>query len=242
MSKVFLTLTGPSCVGKTPLELAVSRLYPGLLAARPVLCTSRKPRVKRGEEHGRDYYFLPEGLIRSWKDHPNFLVTQVHSSWQAIDLVQVEELLNQHDLVFAVAYLTFGPGLKDWAEERGVEYRNVFLLPVDWDPQAEQTAIVDMMRGKLLRRGTDKGAKLERRAHDAPSEMAASEGFTYRLVNPAGEDDVKEWGEFGTQGGEPGEREILSPEDLGPNARWLVETLVGIAEGRLGPGDYRRDA
>ena len=135
MSKVFLTLTGPSCVGKSPLEAAVNRLYPGLLAARPVLCHSRKPRVGRGEVHGRDYYFLPVALIRSWADHPDFLVSQVHSAWQAIDVVQVEELMAKHDLVFAVAYRTFGPSLARLAAERGFEFRSVFLLPADLDPR-----------------------------------------------------------------------------------------------------------
>jgi len=240
MTKVFLTLTGPSCVGKSPLEAAVKRLYPGLLAARPVLCHSRKPRVGRGEVHGRDYYFLPAALIRSWADHPDFLISQVHGAWQAIDVVQVEELLAQHDLVFAVAYHTFGPSLARLATERGFEVRSVFLLPVDWDPKAERQAVEDLMLGKLQRRGTDERVKIERRARDAPVEMAASGAFTHRLINPAGEDDVDEWGEFGTRGGVPGERAIRCLDDLGPNARWLVETFVEIAEGRLGPGDYRR--
>jgi guanylate kinase len=240
MTKVFLTLTGPSCVGKSPLEAAVNRLYPGLLAARPVLCHSRMPRVGRGEVHGRDYYFLPAALIRSWADRPDFLVSQVHSAWQAIDLVQLEDLLAQHDLVFAVAYHTFGPSLARLAAERGFEVRSVFLQPVDWDVQTEQAAIVDLMLGKLQRRGTDERAKIERRALDALVEMAASGVFTHRLINPAGEDDVDEWGEFGTLGGVPGERAIWRLDDLGPNARWLVETFVEIAEGRLGPGDYKQ--
>lgn len=240
MAKVFLTLSGPSGVGKSPLEAAVNRLYPGLLAARPVLCHSRKPRVGRGEVHGRDYYFLPPALIRSWADHPDYLVAQVHGAWQAIDLVQVEGLLAEHDRVFAVVHTTFGPALARLAAEQGFTLRTVFLLPVDWDPVADQAALVDLMRAKLTRRGTDAPSRIAKRAQDAPVEMGAADDFTYRLNNPAGEDDVDEWGEFGTRGGVPGEREIACLEDLGLNARWLVETFVEIAEGRLGPGTYRR--
>jgi hypothetical protein len=70
--------------------------------------------------------------------------------------------------------------------------------------------------------------------------MAASAAFTHRLINPAGEDNVDEWGEFGTRGGVPGERAIRRIDDLGPHARWLVETFVEVAEGRLGPGTYLR--
>jgi hypothetical protein len=97
------------------------------------------------------------------------------------------------------------------------------------------------MRARLARRGTDAPDKIERRARDAPVEMAASSVFTHRLINPAGEDDVDQWGEFGTRGGVPGERAVRRLEDLGPDACWLVETFVAIAEGRLGPGEYRRE-
>jgi guanylate kinase len=241
MTKGLLTLSGPSCSGKTPLESAVNRLYPGLLAARPVLCTSRQPRVGRGEVHGKDYYFLPETLIRSWADHPDFLVSRVHNAWQAMDVRQLAGLFDRHSLVFAVVYLTFRPELARLAEECGVEMKSVFLLPVDPDSETDQAELVNLMRARLMRRGTDTPVNIERRAQDVLDEIPASSAFTHRLVNPAGEDDVDEWGEFGTRDGVPGEREIRQIEDLGPNARWLVETFVEIAEGRLGPGTHRRD-
>jgi len=240
MTKRLLTLSGPSCSGKTPLESAVNRLYPGLLAARPVLCHSRRPRVGRGEVHGRDYYFFPPALIRSLADNPDFLVAPMRSEWQAIDLLQVADLLAQHELVFAEVYYTFGEPLRRLAAQSGFTTCSVFMLPASWDPQADQQAIVDLVRARLKRRGTDPADKIEERARFAPVEMAAAQAFTHRLVNPAGEDDVDEWGEFGTRGGLPGERAIGRIEDLGPNARWLVETFVEIAEGKLGPGLYRQ--
>jgi len=240
MTKLFLTLSGPSCAGKSPLEAAVARLYPGLLAARPVLCHSRPPRVGRGEVHGQHYYFFPPALIKSLASNPDFLISPMRSEWQAIDLLQVADLLSQHDLVYAEVYYTFGEPLRRLAAESGFTTYSVFLLPVERDPITEGTAIVERMRERLMRRGTDPALKIEERARSAPVEMAAAAAFTHRLLNPAGEDDVDEWGEFGTRGGVPGERAIQRIEDLGPNARWLVETFVEIAMGRLGPGDYRR--
>jgi guanylate kinase len=240
MNNVFLTLSGPSGAGKSPLEAAVARLFPGLLAARPVLCHSRAPRVGRGEVHGQHYYFLPPALIKSLASNPDFLVARVRSEWQAIDLLQVADLLARHDLVYAEVYYTFGEPLRRLAAESGFTTYSVFLLPAEGDPNANGPAIVELMRNKLTRRGTDPPLKIEERARSAPVEMAAAGGFTHRLLNPAGEDDVDEWGEFGTRGGVPGERAIRRIEDLGPNARWLVETLIQIAEGRLEPGDYRR--
>jgi hypothetical protein len=117
----------------------------------------------------------------------------------------------------------------------------VFLLPVDPDSETDQRELVNLMRTRLARRGTDTPANIERRAQDVLDEIPASSAFTHRLVNPAGEDDVAEWGEFGTQDGVPGERAIRKIEGLGPNARWLVETFVKIARGELAPGTYRRD-
>jgi guanylate kinase len=242
MAKTFLTLTGPAGVGKSPLQEAVNQFYNDLLTARPVLCHSRKPRVDRGEIHGQHYYFLPPALIKSLDDNENFLVAQVRSDWQAIDLLQIADLLENHDLVFAEVFYTFGPLLNRLASQRGFTTYSVFLLPVDKNPHTESQAIVEMMQQKLVLRGTEDIAKIGERARLAPVEMQAASQFTHRLLNPASEDNVDEWGEFGTRDGIKGKRSIQSIDELGPNARWLVETVVEIATGQLAPGDYRRNA
>ena len=97
------------------------------------------------------------------------------------------------------------------------------------------------MRTRLERRGTDAPVNIKRRAQDVLDEIPASSAFTHRLINPAGEDDVDEWGEFGTENGVPGKQKIRKLKHLGPNARWLVKTFVKIARGELAPGTYRRD-
>jgi hypothetical protein len=91
------------------------------------------------------------------------------------------------------------------------------------------------MKRKLLRRGTDKDPKLTERAESAPVEMLSAQSYTHRILNPATEDDVEEWGEFGTENGRNGTRGIASLSDLGPNARWLVETVIGVMEDRIPP-------
>lgn len=237
MKKIFLTLTGPSGVGKSPLQKAVNRFSKGLLEARPVLCHSRPPRV--GEVHGQDYYFLPPTLIKALGENGEFLVAPVRTDWQAIDLGQVADLLRDHDLVFAELFYTFVPHLCHHAIEMGFKTFSVFLMPVELDPYNETQAIVEVMRKKLERRGTDL-AKIEERAQWAPIEMQAADQFTHRLLNLAGEDEVEEWGEFGMRNGIKGEKTIQKIEDLGPNAAWSVNTFVEIAAGRLPPGDYRR--
>jgi guanylate kinase len=231
MNKRFVVLSGPSCAGKGPLQAAVDRFYPGLLAARPVLCHSRLPRA--GEVHGKDYYFQPPALIKQLRQNPDFAVAQVRTDWQAIDLLQIEDLLQGHDLVFAEVFHAFGKILQDRAAGRDFTLCSIFLLPVC--PDAGEAVIVETMREKLRNRGTDKEPKLSERARSAPFEMANSSAFTYRILNPAGEDEIEEWGEFGTRNGQKGARKINSLDDLGPNSRWLVEIFAKIFKGEVPP-------
>ena len=66
--------------------------------------------------------------------------------------------------------------------------------------------------------------------------MANAIHYSYVLLNPAGEDDVEEWGELGTRGGKPGGRPVKSLDDLGPAAKWLVLTFVDILRGAVSAG------
>jgi guanylate kinase len=234
--KRFVILSGPSCVGKGPLQAAVRRLHPGLIDARPILCTSRAPR--EGEVHGRDFHFLPEAFIRSLAACADFAVSPVRSDWQAIHLPQVADLLRSRPLVFAEVYPTFGPALLERAAGLGFECVRIFLLPLP--PETPAAEVVRVMRAKLERRAADPAEKIGERAASAPHEIAESRAYTHRLVNPAGEDDVDEWKSLATCGGRHGTGEVNAIGDLGPKAKWLVETFVKIVRGELGPGDFAR--
>lgn len=236
--KRFVVLSGPACAGKGPLQDAVNRFYCGLLSAKPVLCHSRPPRVNKGEIHGKHYYFLPPAFIASLKDNPNFAASKVRSDWQAIDLLQIEDLLVGNNLVFAEVFHTFGHLLKSRISDKGFIFCSVFLLPIPTDTPHEQ--IVATMEGKLERRGTDEQPKLSERANSAPIEIGDASQYTHRILNPATEDDIEEWGELGTKNGKNGKRKIGSVDDLGENAKWLVETFVKIINGELPPGDYQQ--
>lgn len=231
MEKRFVILSGPACAGKGPLQAAVNKLYSGLLAARPVLCHSRLPR--EGEVHGKDYYFLPSALFSQLQQNPDFAVSQVRTDWQAIDLLQLEDLLRGNDLVFAEVFHTFGEILRSRISGKGFTLSSVFLLPLP--PDTRNQVIVNTMKEKLTKRGTDREPKLSERAQSAPIEMASATAYMHRLLNPASEDNIEEWGEFGRKDGKMGEREINTLDELGPNAKWLVETFVKIVKGQLPP-------
>ena len=229
--KRFVVLSGPSCAGKGPLQDAVSRFYPDLLAAKPVLCHSRPPRIKKGEIHGQHYYFLPSALISSFQDNPNFAASMVRSDWQAIDLLQIEDLLSGNDIVFAEVFHTFGEILRNRLASRGFTLYSIFLLPLPLETKDQ--VVIETMREKLTNRGTDKEPKLSERAKSAPEEMRSAQSFTHRILNSATEDDTAQWGEFGTQNGKSGERKIETLDDLGNNAKWLVETFVKVVKGKI---------
>jgi guanylate kinase len=233
--KRFVILSGPSCVGKGPLQCAVRKLHPGLLDARPILCTDRAPRET--EVHGRDYYFLPTVFIQSLGKSEDFAVARVRSDWQAIHLQQVRELLERSNgLVFAEVYHVFGAALLKEAASLGFQTTSVFLLPRPLGTSRDD--IICTMEEKLRARGTDDDDKILDRARSAPDEMASAWAYTHRLLNPAGEDDVDEWGECGTRHGKKGEKTIGTLADLGLKARWLVETFMIILRGDPPSGDY----
>ncbi|MFI5459331.1 MAG: hypothetical protein ACHRXM_28230 [Isosphaerales bacterium] len=235
-AKRFVILSGPACAGKGPLQAALARFYPELVQARPVLCHSRPP--GSSDVHGKTFYFLPPALIKSLESNPDFVVSKVRSDWQAIDLIQVEDLLRSNDLVFAEVFHTFGPGLRKRATSRGFETIGVFLFPLP--PETPAETIIQTMRARLTSRGRDSATKTNERAESAPIEMNDAHAYAHRLLNLAGEDNVEEWGEFGMSQGNPGNRTIKSLDDLGPNAKWLVETFVKICRGELASGDHSR--
>ena len=234
-AKRLAVLSGPACAGKGPLQEALKRFHPDLVANRPVLCHSRRPRYATGEIHGEHYYFLPPALIAAFQNNLNFAAAMVRSDWQAIDLLQVEDMLSDHsiNLVFAEVFHTFGDVLRKRLSGRPIGFTSIFLLPVPVNTPPTDT--INTMKEKLILRGTDKEPKLTERAESAPIEMTSAQYYTHRLLNPATEDNIQEWGEFGTQGGKSGSRPIRTLNDLGPDAKWLVETAIEILEDKVPP-------
>jgi guanylate kinase len=84
-------LSGPSCVGKTPLAKALARLYPELRKSlQPlVLYNGRAPRP--GEVDGVDYHFRSRNEIEDLKSTDSFVVLDVHGDLQALNIQHLKE-------------------------------------------------------------------------------------------------------------------------------------------------------
>ncbi len=228
MNKKLILLSGPSCVGKGPLLQAIRKYYPEIKFAELVRCTSRKPRLKaatkRYEVHGIDFYFLPRGLFDQL-DRGRFIVCNVRSDIQAIDIIQVQELFEGYDIVLAEVFQSLGKSLMDWAKtqkELDFEIRSVFLLPLSSneiqeiakrDNKKPEQIVYEVMKAKLERRGEDPPHKIEERARSAFHEMQIAPHYTDRIINHAGEDDRKEWS-----------------DPLGPEAKRVLNEFMQIVQ------------
>ncbi len=95
-----MILSGPSCVGKTPLSKALKRFYPDLAAKlRPlVLYNSRVPRP--GEQSGVDYHFRTREQVEALRGESRYVVLDVRGDLQALDLDDLFAVLQGGDALF----------------------------------------------------------------------------------------------------------------------------------------------
>ncbi|MBC7188115.1 MAG: hypothetical protein H5U38_13905 [Calditrichaeota bacterium] len=207
MKRKFIVLSGPSGVGKTPLLKALRRMHPELDFGTLTLYISRQPRP--GEKDGVDFHFRTEQEIRSLPAE-RFLVGKGRVVWQAIDLVEVRQVLQAKPLVIVEIYPTLGRELMSHSAVQGLlgdfEVRTVFLSPLhedELDALAEgfpsrQEALAAVMLPKLVQRSLQQGKlftlgeldDLRARALKALEEMEMGRGYTDVIVNHDGEDSL----------------------------------------------------
>jgi guanylate kinase len=204
-------LSGPSCVGKSPLAKALGKFYPELRnRLQPlVLYNSREPRP--GEVDGVDYRFRSSEEIETLRAKDHFVVMDVRGDLQALDLQELSESLAKGDVFFegnpfvGRALLT-SPALAD------VNRLSVFMSPLSRDEilfvkekrnVSLPDLIADVMRRKLLRRTRrQKGdlaltdlENIEKRASSAFRELEEAHYFQYVVPNHDGEDS-ENWDAF----------------------------------------------
>jgi len=205
-------LTGPSCVGKSPLIRALARHRPDLEERlQPiVLSNSRDPRP--GERDGVEYHFRSRADIEALRNvSDRYVVMDVRGDLQALDREEMHAMLRKGDALFEGnpfigQVLVTDPSLRD------VPRLSVFLTPLS---RAEIEAmqrlrsgsvaelVTDVMRRKLLRRTTrQKGIlslpdlqNIERRCGSAYEELRLAHLFDHVIANHDGEDS-EHWDAF----------------------------------------------
>ncbi len=205
-------LSGPSCVGKSPLIRALGRLYPQYhRSLRPlVLYNSRTPRP--GELDGVDYHFRTRADIEQLRSNERYVVMEVRGDLQAIDKDDFGRSLDQGSVLFEGNPFV-GTLLLEHPEIRSIPRLSVFVSPLSAAELRSLQApernvdlpglVADVMRRKLLRRTRRQKGELsladlenvERRASSAYGEMRNAYRFDYVLANHDGEDS-ENWDAF----------------------------------------------
>ena len=198
-------LSGPSCVGKSPLDRALARLYPELhrRLQKLVLYNSRVPRP--GEKDGLDYHFRTRAQVEALRSEKGFAVLDVRGDLQALSLPDLSTLLERGDAFFEGNPFV-GRLLQTHPALAGVRRLSVFLAPLSKDelgflkdPARSLSLpdlVTDIMRRKLLRRTRRQKGELslkdleniERRAGSAFRELQEAAHFEWVIPNHDGED------------------------------------------------------
>jgi guanylate kinase len=204
MSGRLVILSGPSCVGKSPLDKALGRFFPELKSRLDhiVLLCSRDPRP--GEEDGVDYHFRSRESIESLRSDDRYVVLEVRGDLQALDLQGLAELLEKKDAFFEGNPFV-GRALQTHSSLESVSRVSVYMSPLSKEeilylrdqPNVSLSDLVtDVMRRKLLVRTRRQKKELslkdleniERRAGSAYRELTEAHHFDFVIPNHDGED------------------------------------------------------
>ena len=212
MGNLFI-LSGPSCVGKSPLLKALKQFHPEAVAGFEdvVLYNDRPPRPD--EQDGVDYHFRRREEIEALRDDERYRLMEVRGDLQALDLEELAARIRSTDLFFEGNPM-IGRLLLDCPLPEGAERRSVFIAPLSMEEIRDlqrselhvdlEALVADVMRRKLLRRmRTQKGhlslpdlEEVERRSRCAWGELGEAWRFGCVVPNHDGEDS-ENWTGFG---------------------------------------------
>jgi guanylate kinase len=204
-------LSGPSCVGKSPLANALAKLYPELRKKLQPLVLYNSRAARPGEVDGVDYHFRSREHVENLKVKDRFVVMDVRGDLQALDLQELSVSLAKGD-VFFEGNPFVGRALQTSRALAEVNRLSAFMSPLSRDEilflKAKSSVsltqlITDVMRRKLLRRTRRQKAELslrdlediEKRASSAYRELQEARYFQYVIPNHDGEDS-ENWDAF----------------------------------------------
>jgi guanylate kinase len=235
-SRKLVILSGPSCVGKSPLDKALAKFHPQLRQAmrKLVLYNSRSPRP--GEVDGIDYRFRTRAQVEALRTESRYAVLDVRGDLQALDVEELRAWLAESHAFFEGNPFV-GRALQTHPRVGGIERLSVFLSPlskeeIDYLKAPERNVslpdlVTDIMRRKLLRRAHRQKLELsakdleniEKRASSAYGELKEAWHFDYVIPNHDGEDSDN-WEAFYYPIGD---------------ARKALNSFVELLEGRIPP-------
>jgi guanylate kinase len=168
-------ISAPSGAGKTSL---VRQLIAELDSLTVSVSHTTRP-MRPGEEHGRDYYFVPVADFQAMLERQAFLEhAQVFDNFYGTARQTVEETLSQGlDVILEI----------DWQGAQQIkkllpDSLSIFILPPS----------TDILQQRLRNRGQDDEQIIARRMRDAVAEISHYDEFDYLVVNDVFEQALEE--------------------------------------------------
>lgn len=165
MSRLFV-VSGPSGAGKSSLCAALLKDCPRLKLS--ISCTTRAPRP--GEKDGREYHFLDIETFEKQKGAGAFLEwANVHDHFYGTRQSDVLAVLQQgDDVLLEIDWQGAGQVAKTMPETV-----RIFILPPS----------IEALRERLVMRGQDATAVVDRRVAAAEAEISHAGEAHYQLIN-----------------------------------------------------------
>jgi guanylate kinase len=163
---MLIVVSSPSGGGKGTLIDRVRQIVPGV--SYSVSYTTRAPRAT--EQDGREYFFVSTAVFEEMIARGEFLEwANVYGYLYGTSQGQVErELTAGHDIILEIDVQGAAS-----IRERIDDAVSIFILPPSFE----------LLRERLLARGTDSPAELEKRLRGAPAEVKQHENFQYVILN-----------------------------------------------------------
>jgi guanylate kinase len=177
---LLLVVSAPSGAGKTTLCARLLKTFPDMV--RSVSCTTRAPRPD--EVNGQDYVFLDAAEFQRRVAAGAFLeFARVHGASYGTPREPVEQALRAGRDVLLIIDVQGAERIRQlMALPAGGDLRrafvDVFIMPPD----------SATLRRRLVARGQDDAAEIERRLENAGGEMAGASRYKYRIINDRLED------------------------------------------------------
>jgi guanylate kinase len=163
---MLIVVSSPSGGGKGTLIDRVLKTVPGV--SYSVSYTTRAPRGT--EQNGREYFFVSTDVFEDMIRHGEFLEwANVYGHLYGTNQAQVErELSAGHDIILEIDVQGAAS-----IREKINDAVSIFILPPSFE----------LLRQRLLSRGTDSPEDLEKRLRGAPAEVEQHKSFQYVILN-----------------------------------------------------------
>lgn len=177
-SGILFILSAPSGAGKTTLRNMLQRT-PDFVYS--ISCTTRQPRP--GEEHGKDYFFLQKEDFEARVKKGDFLEhAAVHGNHYGTLRETVLESLDRGTDVLLDIDIQGAEMIRAATHEKiRAAIADVFLMP----------ASMDVLRHRLLKRGTENPEQLAVRLRNAEIELRSRGKYRYNVISGTPEEDFE---------------------------------------------------